>query len=77
MEDTTRVLFRKFGVDVVALMPDIPHDIMKRLCMSYSHVGQHGAADLDYVMQNSREATEKEATPLREELLRIGYVIAP
>jgi hypothetical protein len=42
-------------------------------CLSYEHIGQHGGADYDGIMSESRPATEAEYKDLFEELESIGY----
>jgi hypothetical protein len=59
--------------DVFALFPTDPADNYGRYCTSYQHVGQHGSADYDHCIRNSRPASRREAAPLLTELRRIGY----
>lgn len=74
---STKVIFRRWKTDpksVIALFPEIPHDIEGRYCESYEHIGQHGGAN--YILLVTREtapATEQEYIPLLVELQRIGY----
>lgn len=60
--------------DVFALFPADPADNYGRYCSSYQHVGQHGSADYDHCIRNSRPAMWREAVPLLRELQRIGYL---
>lgn len=71
------VVFRtwraRFGGDVLALFPTLPHDVTGRYCVSYEHIGQHGGADYLGCLGRTRPATEAEYTPLLHELHTIGY----
>lgn len=70
----TRVLFRMFKGEVLALFPAIAATVGKPwLCQSYAHMGQHSGADLAGVMRSSRPAWPSEYHELHRELLRIGY----
>ena len=71
----TKVVFRYWQKDVIALFPEIPADNWGVYCQSYQHVGQHGAADYYGIMDGSRAATEAEYADLQAELLRLGYVL--
>lgn len=67
----TRVVFRIYkDGDVIALFPDLA-DTSGVAC--YQHVGQHGAADYDIVIGQTKPATVDEYTPLATELKQIGY----
>lgn len=59
--------------DVFALFPTLPADTLGYQCTSYQHVGQHGGADYNLCIRNSRPATAKEARELLAELRGIGY----
>jgi hypothetical protein len=74
--ETTVVIFRKFkeGGDVIALFPNEVAD-PKNNCLSYQHVGQHGAADYAHVMKATVATTEEEQTPLLNELSGLGYTL--
>ena len=69
------VVFRKWknGFGVIALFPEIPTDLYGRYCESYEHVGQHGGADYQGVVMNTRPANTVESADLAEELRIIGY----
>lgn len=56
---------------VYALFPEINEG--KGLCSSYTHVGQHSAADYHGCIKTSRPAKESEYKPLFDELTSIGY----
>ena len=73
------VVFRKWkdGFGVIALFPEIPTDLYGRYCESYEHVGQHGGADNQGVVMNTRPANTVESADLAEELRIIGYELRP
>ena len=69
-----KIIFRVYSDGaVIALFPQIPSDIHGYLCQSYLHVGQHGGADPDVVVSQTRLATKREYNPLLKELKQIGY----
>jgi len=73
----TPVIFRKWpereGGDVIALFPTLAGDMSPYTCMSYQHIGQHGAADPVGVIKRTEPAESAEYTDLLEELKSIGY----
>ncbi len=69
----TKVMFRYWKKDVIALFPEIPADNWGVYCQSYQHIGQHGAADYYGIIDKSRWATYAEATALYNELEGLGY----
>ena len=70
----TKVLFRMFNGEVIALFPQVAATIGTPWhCQSYAHVGQHGPADCREVMRASRPAKPGEYRDLAIELRRIGY----
>ena len=71
-EIQTKVVFRMFNEEVIAIFPTIPADL-QRNCLSYLHIGQHGSADYEYVIDSSRQATSNEYADLKAELEEIGY----
>lgn len=79
MSEKTVVIFRVWNKDVaapgsvIALFPELPSDGAGLYCLSYEHMGQHGAADYDSVMARSRPALEAEYAPLKRELEGRGY----
>lgn len=79
--DKTTVIFRvwKSGSgkgDVIALFPlEKWDDRGMSLCQSYEHVGQHGGANYNGVMNRTRPATPAEYADLRRELEGIGYAL--
>ncbi|MEI8172717.1 MAG: hypothetical protein WCH07_04435 [Deltaproteobacteria bacterium] len=67
-----RVIFRTWPKgDVIALFPDIEAGLFS--CSSYMRVGQHGAADYRYVVEQTKQATIAEYADLAVELKQIGY----
>lgn len=58
---------------VDALFPGLAGDMNPSTCLCYSHVGQHSAADLDYMLSINRLASESEYSDLKRELEQIGY----
>jgi len=75
-EQPTRMIFRTFkDGEVIALMPEIPHDRMGYYCQSYMHVGQHGAASTGLIAAHTKPSTLEERRPLMRELVSIGYII--
>lgn len=67
------VIFRKWKQDgsIIALFPTIAFD-RDYHCLSYEHIGQHGAADTD-LSAYTVPATESEYKSLLSELKAIGY----
>ena len=72
MTDQTPVIFRADkGGEVIAFLPSLPGDSNPyRTCLSYVHMGQHGAASLEYYY-STRPAQPHEYAALLEELQRI------
>jgi len=70
----TKTIFRKFKDtgEIIALFPEIPHDVNGITCSSYMHVGQHGASSLG-LHDVSKPAKPEEYAPLQRELESIGY----
>jgi hypothetical protein len=73
------VVFRRWKDcgGIIALFPEVPADIFGDFCESYEHVGQHGGADYNGVIQNTVPVRADECADLREELTRIGYSLRP
>lgn len=70
---TTKVIYRKFPEgDVIALFPELPGDSSPHTCLSYQHIGQHGAASTD-LSRSTTPATPAEYADLERELQSIGY----
>jgi len=71
----TKVIFRKWRNtgDIIALFPQEPANWQGNHCLSYEHVGQHGAASPLITMGSTRLASPEEYAPLMRELQSIGY----
>ena len=74
--DKTIVVFRKWRDtgSVLALFPFELHN--GRLCMSYEHIGQHGAADYGHCIDATVSAMPKEYAALKRELEGLGYKLS-
>lgn len=72
---TTKVIFRWYQKDgeCIALFPQMAMDYQGWLCSSYMHVGQHGSADPQVVVSQTRLATKLEYAALAKELRQRGY----
>jgi hypothetical protein len=74
---TTPVIFRKWpaseGHAIIALFPTEPGTNDPYTCSSYEHVGQHGSADPNGVIQRTTVAAPSEYADLKKELENIGY----
>ena len=75
--DKTVVIFRKFtgGADIIAMFPELPGTNCFGTCLSYQHVGQHGAASVD-LSHCTESAKPEEYGDLLEELRRLGYTLS-
>ena len=71
--EPTTVIFRMWERDVIAIFPEEEATLNIYECMSYQHVGQHGACNPYYIVQNSRLATQAEYLKLLGELEAVGY----
>ena len=72
-KEITKVVFRKFkGGDIIALFPEVQYNNDKDLCMSYQHIGQHGAASYRLI-DDTILAKPEEYSDLAKELEDIGY----
>jgi hypothetical protein len=70
----TKVVFRydKKADEILAVFPEF----VCRICgcvMTYAHIGQHGEADKEYIMKDTKPATEEQYRALYNELVAIGY----
>lgn len=71
--EKTKVIFKKFEGEIVAVFPEEPGTIDPNTCMSYQHVGQHGTMDADFISKMYAAAPEEYAD-LKNELEKIvGY----
>ena len=62
-----KVIFRKYKEgDIIALFPYEPEFNYKIGC--YQHIGQHGIADYDHVLEQTKLATFEEYKDLKKEL---------
>jgi len=75
----TKVIFRKWpkSHDVIAVFPELPGDCNPyRTCLSYEHLGQHGAITLDFGNGKwTKPASPAEYADLKAELESIGYTL--
>ena len=71
----TEVIFRKYpkkeGGQIIALFPYVCERRFGT-CESYMHVGQHGTADYQGVMQTTKAAKPSEYADLKAELENYG-----
>jgi len=74
MREKNKVIYRQYSSgEVVALFPEIPASGVGVYCLSFHHVGQHGAADYDYVIRHTKPGTESGWRDLHKELEDRGY----
>lgn len=69
----TKVIYRYWRGDVIALFPEKPGNMSPYTCASYQHIGQHGTAPPALIILHSRPARPEEYASLHEELTNIGY----
>lgn len=73
---TTKVIFRawhKTG-EIIAIFPELPGTHHVNTCESYMHIGQHGACNPRFLInEETRPATPAEYADLQSELESIGY----
>lgn len=67
-----KVMFRKFKGEILAIFPYEVENKNGDVCC-YAHIGQHSTCDYDYVVNNSKKASEAELSDLKAELIGIGY----
>jgi len=71
----TAMVFRTYkSGEVIAVFPYEIEDTRGNV-MSYTHVGQHGGADYNGVISDTKQSTIEEYTPLFKELESFGYNI--
>ncbi len=73
----TKVVFRRYNGDILALFPEIPTDNQGLYCLSYMHRDGHAAADYDGCISYTKPATPEEYKDLFDELVQIGYEPQP
>jgi hypothetical protein len=75
----TLVVFRRWrdNGDIIALFPELPADYQGRYCDAYEHIGQHGGACYQGVVEATRPVALEDAADLIQELERIGYRLKP
>ena len=76
LTDHDVVIFRYWLDDILALFPYLVGDPDPSTCMSYQHVGQHGAAAFNAMLDDSRPATPEEYADLQTELESMEYELA-
>ena len=74
----TKMIFRKY-IDTGEIIALFPYEIENKQghVGSYMHVGQHGAADLNYVLAKTLAVEKQEYASLLAELENIGYKVWP
>lgn len=74
-DEVTPVVFRKWpkkeGGDILALFPTMEEK--EYHVLSYEHIGQHGSANFNLCIQNTKAAKPEEYADLKAELEQIGY----
>ena len=78
IQDTekTKVIFRQFKTGnhaVIAYFPELPGNMDSATCMSYMHIGQHGAALTLPWNTSTRPAHPSNYADLKAELEILGY----
>ena len=78
-EHFTKMVFRQFEGETIALMPEYLASDAKGgpFCDSYMHTGQHGAASYEHIMKNSQPSTPEQIKTLKVELENRGYKVKP
>ena len=78
----TKVIFREWcdgngesNGELIALMPEVIADMNYGHCASYMHIGQHGSANYQCVMQLTKPAYPPQVDALRQELEGLGYKV--
>lgn len=70
----TKIIFRKFKDEILALFPELPGTYNPNTCCCYAHVGQHSSVNYDMIIANSKPATPDEYNDLLYELKHyVGY----
>jgi len=72
-----KVIFRDFQDELIALFPEEVGTLDPNTCMNYTHIGQHGCANLNFVLSESKSPYKtkkaKQVKDLKDELKDIGY----
>ena len=72
-KNVTKVIFRMWNDGTIdALMPEIQADYSGNI-QSYSHIGQHSAADYNHCIKSTKLASAEQYSKLLIELETIGY----
>lgn len=71
--ETTKVIFRKWQGEIIAIFPEIVGTNTANTCMMFEHIGQHGAGDPYHVISQSKLATPAEYEHLKRELESAPY----
>lgn len=74
MNKQTAVIFRQWKDETIALFPLEASSVNDPYpCESFMHIGQHGGADLQGIIRESRPATPDEYAALKRELESAPY----
>lgn len=65
----TEIVFRLWKEQEIALFPYIIDTFHNYTIMSYMIIGQHGGADYDYIIKNSKPISNPENTKIYKELV--------
>lgn len=68
IEFKTKIIFRYWEDEVIAIFPEDLGDNEPYTCSSYQHMGQHGICNPQFIIENSRLATPEEYADLKKEL---------
>lgn len=73
-KEKTKVIFRMWQGEVIAIFPELAGDMNPGTCSSYQHIGQHGACDPYMIINSSKLAKPEEYADLKAELENnVGY----
>lgn len=68
-KEKTKVIFRLFKGEVVAIFPELPGALDENTCAMYAHCGQHGTCfSAELLIKNSKPATASAYKDLKGEL---------
>lgn len=71
--EKTKVIFRKFKREILALFPELLGTNSPYTCSCYAHLGQHGSCEPTGVIFESKPAKPSEYRDLAAELRSLGY----